>query len=97
MRKLFILCAAILFIAIFDLPNTYYTFLRILITVGAILAISLEIKKDVNPWGISFIIIALFFNPLIPVYLYKKNIWMPIDILTGLFFLLYAFKDKTKP
>jgi hypothetical protein len=97
MRKLFILCAILLFVAVCNLPNGYYTFLRILITCGAIIVLVSEMKNDVNLWGIAFLVIALLFNPFIPIYLYKKEIWMPIDLFIGLLFLIYGFKDKTKP
>jgi len=97
MRKLFILCALLSSIAVFDLPNIYYTFLRILVSIGSIAALVTEMKNDVNLWGITFIVIALLFNPLIPIYLYKKQLWIPIDLFAALLFLIYGFKNKIKP
>lgn len=97
MRKLFLICAILLLIGVFDLPIQYYTFLRIIITIGALTALVLETKNDVNLWGITFISVALLFNPFIPIYLYQKTIWIPIDIFTSLLFIIYRFKNKTKP
>jgi hypothetical protein len=94
MRTICIICAAIALIACFDLPIEYYTFLRIAITIGTIAIIIKEVQKDVNLLGIAFIGIAILFNPIIPIYLYKKSIWMPIDIFTGFMFLIYGFKEK---
>jgi len=94
MRKISLFCATIALIACFDLPIGYYTFLRIAITFGAIAILTKEVQKDVNLLGIAFIAIAVFFNPIVPIYLYKKSMWMPIDILTGILFLVYGFKEK---
>jgi hypothetical protein len=97
MKTVFLICALLLMIAVFDLPIKYYTFLRIIITIGALTALISEMKNDVNLWGITFIFVAIIFNPFIPIYLYQKTIWIPIDISTALLFLIYGFKDKTKP
>jgi len=37
--------------------------------------------------------IAALFNPLIPVHL-SKEIWLPIDVLVGIYFSRLAYKDK---
>ena len=89
-------CSAVALIACFDLPIGYYTFLRIVITIGSIAILIKEVQKDVNLIGIAFIVLAILFNPIIPIYLYKKSIWMPIDIFSGFMFLIYGFKEKTK-
>ncbi len=88
------ICAVIALIACFDMPIGYYTFLRMAITIGAILVLFKEVQKDVNLFGITFICLAILFNPIIPIYLYKKSIWMSIDISTGFIFLIYGFKEN---
>lgn len=95
MRKICILCGAIAILACFDLPYGYYTFLRIAITLGALAILTKEVQKDVNLLGITFIGIVVLFNPIIPIHFFKKSLWMPIDILTGILFLVYGFKEKT--
>jgi len=87
-------CAAIALIACFDLPIGYYTFLRISITIGAIVILIKEVQRDVNLLGIAFIAISVLYNPIVPIYLFKKSLWMPIDILTGMLFLVYGFKER---
>jgi len=96
MKKLFLLCALTVLIAAFKLPIQYYTFLRIIITIGATTALINEMKNDVNLWGITFLMMAILFNPFIPIYLYQKLIWIPIDIITALLFLAYTYR-KSKP
>ncbi|MCZ4224962.1 DUF6804 family protein [Pedobacter rhodius] len=91
MKSLFIFCSAFCFIAVFNLPTTYYSFLRIIISTGAILGIYSFLKYKNYYWMIVFTIILLFFNPLFPIYLHRKSVWIPMDIVVGLLFLLLAF------
>ncbi|MBC7525178.1 MAG: hypothetical protein H7239_12155 [Flavobacterium sp.] len=93
MRKICLFCAAIALIACFDLPTAYYTFLRIVITIGAIAIIIKETQKDVNLIGIAFIGIAILFNPIIPIHFFEKSIWISIDIFSAILFLIYGFKE----
>jgi hypothetical protein len=93
MKIICIICAAVAIIGCFEMPIGYYTFLRIILTIGAVLIILKEIQKDVNLIGIAFIIVAVLFNPIVPIYLYQKSFWMPIDLVTGILFLFYGFRE----
>ena len=77
-----------------NLPIGYFTFLRIAVTVGAILCVLKEIKFGINIWVILFGCITILFNPIIPIYLYQKSIWAPLDVITAIVFLVYSFKNK---
>ena len=48
------------------------------------------------PWLLIFILIAFLFNPIIPVYLLNKLYWIPIDIISGVFFLLPMIPNNEK-
>lgn len=95
MKGLFTLVAITLLLALINLPIGYYTFLRIIVTIVSIIIISKEIKNGITIWVLLFGILAILFNPIFPIYLYKKNIWMPIDIIAALLFFSYGLK-KTK-
>lgn len=88
-------CALLLFIAMAELPIGYYTFLRIAITIGSISVIIFEFEKGFNFWSITFVFMAIIFNPLFPVYLNDKQMWMPIDIIGGLLFLMKSILIKS--
>lgn len=96
MKGLLLICAALLFIGIADLPIGYYTFLRIVVTIGAVAAVLTEFENGLNIWVIIFGLIAIIFNPLIPVYLNDKSAWMPIDIIVGVIFVFKSFTLKQK-
>lgn len=93
-KPISIICACLLFIAIFKLPIEYYTFLRIVVFIGALLVLNSFIDKSVR-WIIVFALIAILFNPIIPIYLYLKDYWIPIDIASGIAFLLSLISNTT--
>ncbi|WP_109853319.1 DUF6804 family protein [Aquimarina sp. AU58] len=88
------ICACLLFAAVLNLPIEYYSILRIVVCMGSLLVIISLFKK--NTWAIVFAVIAVLFNPIIPVYLYLKPYWIPIDIISGILFLLILFFAKPK-
>jgi len=90
-----IICACLLFLAVFELPIRYYTFLRIVVFTGALLIVVM-LKRKHFYWIILFMLIAVLFNPIYPIYLYKKVIWMPLDIIIGILFLLISFIEYPK-
>jgi hypothetical protein len=85
--------SALSFIALADLPMSYYTFLRIYLTIVAgIMAFRKYSKSEsINIWVILFGITAILFNPIIPVYLHDESIWAIINIAVGLLFAISAF------
>jgi hypothetical protein len=96
MKGLLLICAALLIIGMADLPIGYYTLLRIVVTIGAVAVVVTEFENGINFWVITFGLIAILFNPLIPVYLNDKSAWMPIDIIGGIIFVIKSFTLKQK-
>lgn len=94
MKGLLLLCAGLLFLGLADLPIGYYTLLRIVVTIGAVAAVVIEFKNGLNTWVIIFGLIAILFNPLIPIYINDKSAWMPIDIISGIIFIIKSFTNK---
>ena len=60
MRYLLYICAGLLLIAIAELSYDYYTFLRLVVTIGAVLVVYNEYSRQLNFWVISFGIIAFY-------------------------------------
>ena len=93
-RIISICCALLLFIAVLHAPREYYWLLRTIVSIGAILVIIQNITKAY--WVVLFGIILILFNPIFPIYLYKKIIWIPIDISAGLLFLIELIINRPK-
>ncbi|MGL2965878.1 DUF6804 family protein [Flavobacterium sp. XGLA_31] len=94
MKGIVLLVGIALLLALAPLPIGYYTFLRLAVTVTAIFILVREFKKGISLWLILFIITAVLFNPIIPIYLYQKTLWMPIDIVAAILFFSYSFKKQ---
>ena len=94
MKGILLIVAIALLLALAPLPIGYYTFLRILVTISSIIIIAKELKIGLTIWFILFGITAIIFNPIIPIYLYQKSLWMPIDIVVAILFLSYSFKKR---
>lgn len=82
-----ILVAILLVIGCFRLPIGYYTFLRIAVSIAAIILLANSIKEKRNWQAIAMGLIAILFNPIIPIYLHSKAVWMIIDVFTAVCFL----------
>jgi hypothetical protein len=96
MKMLLLICAGLLFIGLIDLPIGYYTLLRIVVTIGSVAVVVTEFENGLNFWVITFGLLAITFNPLIPIYLNDKSAWMPIDIIAGILFIIKSLTIKKK-
>lgn len=76
----------VLAIGVLPMPYGYYTLLR-LVVCGCSLyfAYNLYETKDIAfVWVFGFI--AVLYNPIIPVYLYEKEIWIVVNLITAFVF-----------
>jgi hypothetical protein len=91
MRILLLICTGLLLLALTDLPIGYFTFLRIVVTIGAFIVVITEYDNGINFWVIAFGLIAILFNPLLPVYFGNKSAWIPIDLIAAMLFGIKYF------
>jgi len=89
-----IVAAILLFVAIVHLPIGFYTFLRIIVTGIAAYNAYEARNSEGKLWLIFFIVAAIVFNPVIPIYLGDKSMWLPVDAVFGIIFLVAAFKKQ---
>lgn len=87
-----------LLLSFFDWPYSFYTILRIVVTIVAIYyAYYLyETFQKTGFWFWLLVVIAILFNPIIPVHLYDKSIWSVIDVVVAIFFLGIIIKFREK-
>ncbi|TYB72667.1 hypothetical protein ES677_01560 [Bizionia gelidisalsuginis] len=96
MKTILLICSGLLLLSIANLPIGYYTFLRIIVTIGAVTIIVKEYQGELNFWLIVFGLIAILFNPIIPVYFNNKSVWVPIDIIVAILFGIKSLTLKRK-
>jgi len=94
MKLTSIICGILLLAGVAQLPIGYYTFLRMAVTLCAIAIIVTKVKRTNTLWLVLFGAIVVLFNPVIPVYLYQKSIWIPIDVAAAVVFIVYGLKYK---
>lgn len=88
-----ILCvfsAGLLFWALEQHSYDYYTLLRWLVCGTSAFCTYLFVEIDKKVWASTLGIIALLFNPLIPVHLSKQT-WAPIDVVSGIILLVSLY------
>lgn len=78
MVALWLIPAAMLILALFQLPYGYYTLLRLVVCLTAAI-IAFQSWPKVQVWAIAFGFVALLFNPMIIVSLDRET-WAPIDV-----------------
>lgn len=91
-----IACAAALALAPVHWPYGYYQFLRLAVTALAIWLVVAANRKQSTTWIIIGVILALLYNPIIPVY-FKRATWLPIDLVAAVLYVAAAIKLPRPP
>jgi hypothetical protein len=93
LQKIQIVGAIMLLMCIFPLPYGYYTLTRLITTfIGIYLACNYY-SKNKNELALSFIFIAVLFQPFIKISL-GRDLWVIVDVVVAIFLLVLAFKKK---
>lgn len=89
-----IVAAAMLLWATQHNPSAYYDVLRFVVFGVSLFSAFVAYKLARKGWLLTFIVIALLFNALIPVYLYNKEIWTLINVVAAGLFIYSIFTFK---
>jgi len=74
-------------------PYGYYQLLRWLIAGTAVFLIFIASELEKRAWIWTMAVIAILFNPIIPIYLSKET-WVVIDFIAAIIFFVSIFKIK---
>jgi hypothetical protein len=96
MKYILLVGAILLVLGMFALPIGYYTFLRITTTIVAIAVIVTQWKGRLTLTVALFAIVAIVFNPVVPVYLHSKSAWQVIDLAAAVVFMAKVFVPHAK-
>lgn len=94
MRRLCIIVGGMAIVAILPWPSFYYQLLRWLVFASGVIVAFGFYQSKFQGWALTFGAIAILFNPLLPVYLYQKSLWVGVDLLVGIVFFLAAYSKK---
>ena len=90
-----IISIAMLLLALIPLPIGYYTLLRIVVCLTAAFLAWNSYEAHKTSWMWTMGVVALIFNPLIPLYL-GRELWIFVDIATAVIFGVYLVKFKNR-
>lgn len=93
---IFLVPIALLLIGLADLPIGYYTIVRIVVCFVSCLSCYWSYKSDgkVGIATVVYALLAVIFNPVVPVYLHDKEIWTIIDLVAVVLLGLKYFAMK---
>jgi hypothetical protein len=97
-RWVWLTTAALLVIATFDLPYGYYTILRIVVCGFAALVFfhTWEDDTPARKWPLTFVGLAILFNPLVPVHLDRAT-WFYLDIGAAILIVTHLMTVRVGP
>jgi hypothetical protein len=94
-NPIFLVAGIALFIALGDLPYSYYQLLRFFICGVGAYGAYLAYQQKRNGWTWILGIIAVLFNPFMKVY-FSKEAWQIADLIGGLIFTVHFIKSVKK-
>jgi len=83
--KILIAGASVALISVLPFNDGFYIFTRVVVCLSALYGIFYLNKKEDSSW-IIFALIAVLYNPIVPVYLHSRPLWAVINVLTSIFF-----------
>lgn len=86
-----------LLFAVVDLPYGYYQILRFVICAVGVLSGYNFIRSDsrkVKYYGYVFGIIAITFNPFVPIH-FEREEWRVLDIICAIYFAFVVYKIQS--
>jgi len=93
LKVLLLVAALMLCLAVIPMwPCGYYTFLRLTVCgVAAYAAFKLKSNSSLSGHFIPLVLVAILFNPLIPVHM-GRQMWLPVDLGGAVYFLMLSKK-----
>ena len=86
-RIFWILPIIVMALGILPMPYGFYNLSRLVVCVSSVYFAFQLFKKEDMVFVWIFVFFAILYNPIIPIHLYEKAIWIVINIITILAFL----------
>ena len=87
-----IISIVMLFLAFLHMPHGYYTLMRLVVCGTAIYGAYKANKLNKQGWMWLMGLVALLFNPIVPISFHKAT-WRIIDFVVALLFITFLFKN----
>ena len=83
--ELLLIPIVVLLIGLLPITGDYYVLLRIVVCLFGVVAFT-ALPQDYSKEKVVFLVIAIIYNPIFPIYFGSKIIWIPINLVTIWFF-----------
>jgi hypothetical protein len=89
---------AMLLLAIGRWPYAYYMLLRVIVLAAGLLLAGLVYQrmKSFNIWIGLFLVVAIVFNPFVPLHL-TRGVWEILNVLAAAVFVAHYFVETASP
>jgi hypothetical protein len=84
-------------LGILPMPYAYYVLLRIVLCISAAVGFRVATKSDDSAWSWTYGVAALLYNPIFPVHMGSKMIWLGLNAATVVVFWLGATRFRGRP
>lgn len=95
-RRISIFLTIIMAIALFNLPYSYYEFLRIAVFICSILLILISFStfNEFNIYVLVFAITLILWNPIFPIYM-EKDSWIIFNLGAVIYYGILTYRIRT--
>ena len=81
--------------ALWNHPYSYFQILRWIISIVGAYSAYLSFNSKRGFWGWIFVVIAIVFNPIAPIF-FQKQTWAVLDIIASILMFVSIIKLKSK-
>lgn len=85
MIALAVACTCAVGVGLFDMPFGYYTLLRVVLCLASAVGVAAARKRADPLWSWVYAALAVIYNPIFPLKLGSKSLWIGLNVLTLIF------------
>ena|SRR5438093_11567623 len=76
------------------MPFGYYTLLRVVLCLTSAVGVAASRRQRDSAWLWVYGVLVVLYNPILPVHLGAKRLWIGVNVLTLIFVWLGAFRFR---
>ncbi len=81
MGLLVVVATLVMLVGMLGMPSSFYTMLRIVVCLAAVVGFVSARRAGLDHWGWVYGVIAVVYNPIAPVYLHSRGMWMIVNLI----------------
>jgi uncharacterized protein DUF6804 len=94
MMILSVLATSMVVLGLVDMPYGFYTLLRVILCLTAAVGFAAARRRDDLPWTWAYGALAVLYNPVLPVHLGAKGLWILVNAGTLVVYWVGAMRFR---